>query len=170
MNEQNSLALSVGLLAGLSIWVTDLVSIPTWLMFLAWLTFFFCGLGREGLKLQLSSNLWGIGVGVVALTILESAQGPLLLTVAVIAAAAFVIAQSQRIPTLAQGPGSFVGFAMIAAGVQITGLPITDWTTSGPVYVAVIAVLLGSAFGVGSQLLAAAIGRAVGQDRRRMAS
>lgn len=153
MKQQNSLAFSVGLLAGLSIWVTHLLSIPTWLVFLSWLSFFFCGLGREGLKLQFASNLWGVAVGITALTLLRAINGPLIVTVLVIAVAAYIIAQSQRIKILAQGPGSFVGFAMIAAAVQVTGLPITDWTLDGPVYTAVGAVALGSLFGVASDVL-----------------
>jgi hypothetical protein len=157
MSKQNSLALSVGLLAGVSVWVTDLLSIPTWLVFLAWLTFFFCGLGIEGLKLQFASNLWGVVVGIVALTVLKEINGPLVVTVAVVAAAAYLIAQSQRLALLAQGPGSFVGFAMIAAAMQTTGLPITDWSIDGPIYVAVLAVVLGSLFGVTSELATRAL-------------
>jgi len=154
MNEQNSLALSVGVLAGLSVWVTDVLSIPTWLVFLAWLTFFFCGLGRDGLRLQFASNLWGVVVGIGALSILNAVDGPLIVAVIVVAIAAFLIAQSQRLELLSQGPGSFVGFAMIAAAVQTTGLPITDWTFDGPASVAVLAVVLGSLFGVASELVA----------------
>lgn len=159
MNEQNSMALSVGLLAGLSVWVTDMLAIPTWLVFLAWLTFFFCGLGREGLKLQLAGNLWGVVVGIAALSLLNAIEGSLIVTVAVVTAAAYLIAQSQRVGILSQGPASFVGFAMIAAAVQTTGLPITDWSADGPISVAVIAVVVGSAFGVASETSARILAR-----------
>jgi hypothetical protein len=152
MSETNSMAICVGLLAGLSVWVTDLLDISTWLVFLAWLTFFFCGLGREGLILQFASNIWGVVVGIVALYVLSEIDGPIGVTIVVIAIAAFTIAQSARLPWLAQSPGSFVGFAMIAAAVQTTGLPITDTTVDGPAVVAVLAVVLGSAFGVASDL------------------
>lgn len=154
MNETNSLAVSVALLAGISVWVTDLLAIPTWLVFLAWLTFFFCGLGKSGLILQLSSNLWGILVGVVALFTLSRLDGPVIVPMAVVTVAAFVIAQSARLRVLSQSPGSFVGFAMIAAAVQTTALPIDSLTSTGPIAVAVSAALLGSAFGVASQVAA----------------
>lgn len=162
MNETNSLALSVAVLAGVSVWLTDLVNIPTWLVFLAWLTFFFCGLGRAGLVLQLSSNLWGILVGVVALFVLSVIDGHIIMSMLVIAVAAFVIAQSARIGVLAQSPGSFVGFAMIAAAVQTTALPIDDPTLGGPVAVAIAATVLGSIFGGASQLLAVGLSSVTG--------
>lgn len=165
MNETNSLAVSVAVLAGISVWVTGLLAIPTWLVFLAWLTFFFCGLGRSGLILQLSSNLWGILVGIVALFTLSRLDGPILVPMAVVAVAAYVIAQSARLRVLSQSPGSFVGFAMIAAAVQTTTLPIDSVTVDGPIVVAVAAVLLGSAFGIASQVAARFVMSATGGHR-----
>ena len=156
MDQQNGVALSCGLLAGFSIWLTGLLSLPAWLMFLAWLTFF-CGLGRRGLTLQFASNLFGIAIGTAALSILEAVNGPLVVTVVVVAISAFLIAQAGRLDLLAQVPGSFVGFVMIAAASQTTGLSVSTWSVDGPVYLAVLAVVLGSAFGVVSERLARAL-------------
>ncbi|WP_424809882.1 DUF1097 domain-containing protein [Rhodococcus sp. 27YEA15] len=162
MNETNSLAISVGVLAGVSVWVTGLLSLPTWLVFLAWLTFFFCGLGKSGLILQLSSNLWGIFVGAIALYALSRLPDQIFIAMLVIAVSAFTIAQSARVRFLSQSPGSFVGFAMIAAAVQTTALPIDNVTVHGPIAVAVGAAVLGSLFGIASQLAAFAIRTATG--------
>jgi len=167
MNETNSLALSVAVLAGVSVWVTDLLGIPTWLVFLAWLTFFFCGLGKTGLVLQLSSNLWGILMGVIALYAISRLSGSIIVAMLVVAAAAFLIAQSARLRVLSQSPGSFVGFAMIAAAVQTTELPIDDVTIHGPVAVALAAAALGSLFGIASQLAAWALSSATGGRRNQ---
>ncbi|WP_415394514.1 transposase (plasmid) [Rhodococcus globerulus] len=55
-----------------------------------------------------------------------------------------------------------VGFAMIAAAVQTTALPIDNVTIHGPIAVAVGAAVLGSLFGIASQLAAFAIRTATG--------
>ncbi|WP_296139351.1 MULTISPECIES: hypothetical protein [unclassified Pseudonocardia] len=38
MSETNGLATSIGILAGVSVFVTGWIGMPTWLLFLAWLT------------------------------------------------------------------------------------------------------------------------------------
>lgn len=159
MNETNSLAVSVGILAGISVLVTDLMGIATWLVFLAWLTFFFCGLGPRGLKLQLSSNLFGIAVGAVVLALITQVAGGVWLVAVAVVVAAFVIAQSGRFELLSESPGSFVGFAMIAAAVELTDTSILSASVSNPIVTAVVATLVGSAFAVVSEQLAKALTR-----------
>lgn len=159
MSPTNAVAFSVGVLAGLAVLVTDVVNVPTWLVFLAWLTYFFCGLGTRGLKLQLSSNLWGIGVGIVALAVLTQTNNRWLIA-GVVAIAAFTIAQSARFDLLSQTPGSFVGFVMIAASLRVTGESIGSASTTGPIFVAVASALLGSVFAVSSEALASLLTKA----------
>ena len=88
---------------GLSVVVTAWMGMPTWLLFLAWLTYFFCGGGFAGLGLQLGTNLFGVMVGVVALGIAEFASAPLWSVAVLVTFAAFTIAQSGRLTWLADG-------------------------------------------------------------------
>ncbi|WP_332643554.1 DUF1097 domain-containing protein [Aeromicrobium sp.] len=153
MSSTNATALSVGVLAGLSIYLADLVDIPPWLTFLAWLTVYFCGGGREGVRLQVTNNLWGVLVGAAALWVLAEAATGLWLTAVALGVAAFVIAQSARFGPLSQTPAGFVGLAMAAAAAQVAPVAITDGSRHNPVLVAVGAVVLGSLLALASDLL-----------------
>jgi hypothetical protein len=152
MSETNGLAVSVGILAGVSVFVTAWIGMPTWLLFLAWLTYFFCGGGFAGLRLQLGTNLFGVIVGIVALGLAELAAAPRWLVAVLVTLAAFTIAQSGRLTALAQTPGGFVGFAMIAAAVEVTGHTVLEPSLSNPIIMAVGAVLLASIFAIASEL------------------
>lgn len=152
MSETNGLAVSVGILAGVSVFVTAWIGMPTWLLFLAWLTYFFCGGGTAGLKLQLATNLFGILVGVIALGIATLVAAPPWGVALLVVLAAFTIAQSGRATALAQTPGGFVGFAMIAAAGQVSGKTVLELSAANPIILAVGAVLLASVFAVASEL------------------
>ncbi|ODU05712.1 MAG: hypothetical protein ABS81_06875 [Pseudonocardia sp. SCN 72-86] len=152
MSDTNGLATSIGILAGVSVFVTGWIGMPTWLLFLAWLTYFFCGGGTDGLKLQLATNLFGVLIGVVTLGIVALVNAPQWLVALLVVVAAFTIAQSGRISGLRQTPGGFVGFAMIAAAVQVTGKSVLEPSWSNPIVLAVGAVVLASVFAVASEL------------------
>lgn len=151
MSETNGLAVSVGILAGVSVVATAWLGMPTWLLFLAWLTYFFCGLGVSGLRMQLATNLFGVCIGVIALGVVALLSAPLWAVAVIVTLAAFTIAQSGRLSALAQTPGSFVGFAMIAAAAQVSGRNLFESSLANPIILAVGAVLLASVFAVASE-------------------
>ncbi|MBN9112392.1 MAG: DUF1097 domain-containing protein [Pseudonocardia sp.] len=113
---------------------------------------FFCGGGVEGLKLQLGTNLFGVLIGVITLGIVSLVSAPQWLVALLVVLAAFTIAQSGRIGGLRQTPGGFVGFAMMAAAVQVTGKSVLEPSWSNPIILTVGAVLLASVFAVASEL------------------
>ncbi|GAA4910262.1 uncharacterized protein DUF1097 [Actinomycetospora succinea] len=152
MSETNGLAVSIGVLAGISVFVTAWIGMPTWLLFLAWLTYFFCGGGIHGLRLQLATNLFGVLVGIVVLGVAELVSAPLWAVAVLVTVAAFSIAQSGRLGALAQTPGGFVGFAMIAAAAELSGTTVLAPSLGNPIVMAVGAVLLASVFAVVSEL------------------
>jgi len=152
MSETNGLAVSVGILAGISVFVTTWIGMPTWLLFLAWLTYFFCGLGVPGLRMQLATNLFGVAIGVITLGLVALLSAPLWAAALIVTLAAFTIAQSGRLSGLAQTPGGFIGFAMIAAAVQVSGQTVLEPSLANPIILAVGAVLLASVFAVASEL------------------
>jgi hypothetical protein len=70
----------------------------------------------------------------------------------IVVLAAFTIAQSGRLSALAQTPGGFQGFAMIAAAVEVSGKSVLEPSLANPIIMAVGAVLLASVFAVASEL------------------
>jgi hypothetical protein len=152
MSETNGMAVSVGILAGVSVLVTAWIGMPTWLLFLAWLTYFFCGGGVAGLRLQLATNLFGVLIGIIALGVVALVSAPLWAVAVIVVLAAFTIAQSGRLSALAQTPGGFQGFAMIAATVEVSGKTVLEPSLANPIIMAVGAVLLASVFAVASEL------------------
>lgn len=159
MSPTNAFATGAGLLAGLSIPLTIELEIPAWMVFLAWATYFFCGQGVEALRAQLATNSWGVVLGAAAFLVIVHFELTTWPAAAVVGIAAFGVAQSGRIPIFSAGPGLFVGFAMIAAAVQVAGVPITEWGAKNPLVLALETVLLGSAFAVATEWIARGLSR-----------
>ncbi len=157
MSPTNAFATGAGLLAGLSIPLTIELAVPAWMVFFAWATFFFCGQGMEALRAQLATNTWGVLLGAAAFVVIVHFELSTWPAAVVVGVAAFCVAQSGRVPMFSAAPGLFVGFAMIAAAVQVAELPITEWGAKNPLALALVTVLLGSALAVATEWIAKAL-------------
>lgn len=153
MNPVTALAIGAGVMAGLSVPLTAELGVPAWLVFLAWSTYFFCGQGRAALRAQLPTNLWGVAAGVATFWIATYFETPIWVTGGIVAVTAFTVAQSSRVALLATAPGSFIGFAMMAASIEVGSGSILDLGWSNPAVLAVSAAVLGSLFAIGTELI-----------------
>ncbi|WP_340537658.1 DUF1097 domain-containing protein [Nocardioides sp. GXZ039] len=154
MSPTSAMATAAGLLAGLSVPLTSALDVPTWLVFLAWSTYFFCGTGTAALRAQFATNSWGILLGAATFAIIVHFEASTWGSAAVVAVAAFCVAQSGRIPVFSAAPGLFIGFAMIAAAVQVADVSITAISWDNPLVLALWTVVLGSVFAVVTEFIA----------------
>lgn len=154
MSPTSSMATAAGLLAGLSVPLTSALNVPTWLVFLAWSTYFFCGQGTAALRAQLATNSWGVLLGAVTFAIIVHFEAATWVSAAVVAVAAFCVAQSSRVPAFTAAPGLFIGFAMIAAAVQVADASITTVSWDNPLVLALWTVVLGAVFAVVTEFIA----------------
>lgn len=153
MNPTTALAIGAGVMAGLSVPITSELGVPAWLVFLAWSTYFFCGQGIAALRAQLPTNLWGVAAGVATFWIATYFETSVWITGGIVAVTAFAVAQSSRIRILSTAPGSFIGFAMMAASTEVGSGSILEFSWSNPAVLAVSAVVLGSLFAIGTELI-----------------
>jgi hypothetical protein len=68
VSEKNALALSIGVLGALAVLLTGaVVTVPVWVVFLAWASFFVLGGGAGGLLRSVASNLTGLVIAALSL-------------------------------------------------------------------------------------------------------
>jgi hypothetical protein len=146
--------ITVGLLAGLWIWVSGLVGLPAWVAVLAWAAFFAAG-GKMGGLLKtaaagLSGVVWG-WLAVLGAGLLGGWQGALPVAVAIIAFAMCVQA--------GWAPLSFIPAAFVGAA-SLYGNDVNVATTA-------IALVIGVLLGIASEWSA---GRLVALSTRSTAA
>nr|AIU93830.1 hypothetical protein LRS1606.396 [Rhodococcus sp. NS1] len=166
MNPTTALAISAGVMAGLSVPLTSELGVPAWLVFLAWSTYFFCGQRLTALRAQLPTNLWGVIAGLATFGIATYFETSVWVTGGIVAITAFTVAKSSRIRMLSTAPGSFIGFAMMAASVEVRSESILHFGWSNPAVLAVSAVVLGSLFAIGTELITNLLSRGTAEAEK----
>jgi hypothetical protein len=158
MDSRTALTLSIGVLGGLAVAFTaEVVTVPIWVVFLAWASFFFVGGGIGGWVRSVSSNLVGVVIASASLYAAHLLGGSLLVTAIAVGVGSAVMVQASWLPLLATTPAVVVGFASTVSTVAGTGNAITITTISHPGLVAAVACLLGATFGLASEYLATAM-------------
>jgi hypothetical protein len=155
MPERLAHTVSIGLLAGLSCLLTGFViSVPIWVLFIAWASFFAAGGGLDGAARSLIMNAIGV-VSATATMLAIAALGHSTWAVAgcvVIGAAILVLVTKEGLTSFT--PAGFFGFASVVGTVEATGTAITaPVNLSHPVVLVLGAIVLGTAFGLASELL-----------------
>jgi hypothetical protein len=68
MDSRTALTLSIGVLGGLAVALTaTVITVPIWVVFLAWASFFFVGGGIAGWVRSVASNLVGVVIASASL-------------------------------------------------------------------------------------------------------
>lgn len=162
MSKATALSISVGILGGLSTWMTATVwPLPVWVLFLAWASFFFVGTGPRGLVTSVACNWVGIAIATCTLAVVGATSSAALLAVAV-GVGSLTMVQVSRLPRLSATPAIVFGFAMTVGTIAATGHDILTPGASNPALVAAVTALVGAGFGIASEWGAAAITKVVG--------
>ncbi|AEA24750.1 DUF1097 domain-containing protein [Pseudonocardia benzenivorans] len=144
MRALTATGLTVGVLAGLWIWVSGMVGLPPWVAVIAWAGFFAAGGKAAGVVKMGLSGLVGVVWGWLAVLgagLLAGWTGALPVAVAVIA---FLMCVQANWVHLSFIPGAFIGAACLF------GNELNVWTTA-------ICIVVGVALGYVSEWSAAAI-------------
>jgi hypothetical protein len=160
MDSRTALTLSIGVLGGVAVAFTaEVVTVPIWVVFLAWASFFFVGGGVAGWVRSVSSNLVGVVIASASLYAAHLMGGSLLATAIAVGVGSAVMVQASWLPVLATTPAVVVGFASTVSTVVGRGVGITVTTISHPGLVAAVACVLGASFGLLSEYLATVMTR-----------
>ena len=161
MDSRSALTLSIGVLGGLAVAFTaEVITVPIWVVFLTWASFFFVGGGVTGWVRSLSSNLVGVLIAAASLYAAHLMGGSLLVTALAVGVGSAAMVQASWVPLLSTTPAVVVGFASTVSTVAGTGHAITVTTVSHPGLVAATACVLGASFGLASEYLAKVLTRA----------
>ena len=158
MDSRTALTLSIGILGGLAVAFTaEVITVPIWVVFLAWASFFFVGGGTDGWVRSVASNLVGVVIASASLYAAYLMGGSLLVTAIAVGVGSALMVQASWLPLLSTTPAVVVGFASTVSTVAGTGNAITVTTISHPGLVAAVACVLGASFGLLSEYLANAM-------------
>lgn len=158
MDSRTALTLSIGVLGGLAVALTaQVITVPIWVVFLAWASFFFVGGGVSGWIRSVSSNLTGVVIASASLYAAYLMGGSLLVTAIAVGVGSAVMVQASWVPLLSTTPAVVVGFASTVSTVAGTRNDITVTTISHPGLVAAVACVLGASFGLLSEYVANAM-------------
>ncbi|MCX2932792.1 DUF1097 domain-containing protein [Mycobacterium sp. CVI_P3] len=170
MSKVSALALSVGVFGMLSTLLTATVwSLPVWVLFLAWASFFFVGSGLTGLLKSVACNWTGVAIATATLLSVHTTSSAVLLAIAV-GIGSFAMVQVSRLPWISATPAIVFGFAMTVGTIVATGNSITTIGVSNPALIAATTALVGAAFGVASEWGAGVISAIAGGSRLRGAT
>lgn len=151
--------ISLGVLGAIDTYITaTLIPVPVWVTFIAWASFFACGGGTAGIIKSVVSNFTGIIIASTTLLIIEvGPSGPLFAAILVgLGTSAMVFASIKKL--LDFTPAIVFGFASLVGTTAATQTTITGGEAGmHPTLVAMLAMVIGAAFGFASEVVTNAI-------------
>ncbi|OBB73873.1 DUF1097 domain-containing protein [Mycobacterium sp. 852014-52144_SCH5372336] len=160
MDSRSALTVSIGVLGGLAVALTaEVITVPIWVVFLTWASFFFVGGGIGGWVRSLASNLAGVLIAAASLYAGHLLGGSLLAVAVAVGIGSAVMVQASWLSLLSTTPAVVVGFASTVSTVAGTGNAITVTSISHPGLVAAMACVLGASFGLLSEYVAKVLTR-----------
>ena len=158
MDSRSALTVSIGVLGGLAVAFTaEVVTVPIWVVFLAWGSFVFVGGGLCGWVRSLSSNAVGVLITTASLFAAHLLGGSLLATAVAVGVGSALMVQVSWVPLLSTTPAVVVGFASTVSTVAGRGHDVTVTTISHPGLVAACGCVVGATFGIAAEFLAGAM-------------
>src|SRR3954453_20045088 len=112
MDSRTASTLSIGVLGGLAVALTaEVITVPIWVVFLAWASFFFVGGGIAGWVKSVASNLVGVAIASASLYAAYLMGGSLRGPPLARGIGSAVMVEASWVPLLATPPAVVVGFA-----------------------------------------------------------
>jgi hypothetical protein len=146
------MSISIGVLGGVATLMTATVlTVPVWVIFIAWASFFILGAGTEGMVKSIASNLTGIVIASLALLVSHALGGGTAVTAIAVGVGSAGMVQASKISLLSKIPAIVWGFASTVGTVAATGHSITTASFNNPALAAALAMVLGAVFGIASE-------------------
>jgi hypothetical protein len=163
MNIINALAISIGVLAAVATWLClgNAIGLQVWALFIGWGSFYHCGGKVEGLTKSVTNHLWGIVVASVALIVVGTVGGSVLVTSALVGVSVVVLVLGAHLPALSTIPAAVYGYASTAAFALLSGVAIGDAGAMIKTAAMVAAsMVIGNLFGLVSETVAGKLAKA----------
>jgi hypothetical protein len=158
LRQLDALSISIGVLGGVATLMTATVlTVPVWVIFIAWASFFILGGGKDGLVKSIASNLTGIVIASLTLLVIHALGGGTAVAAIAVGVGSAAMVQASKIGLLSKIPAIVWGFASTVGTVAATGHGITTASISNPALVAALAMVLGAVFGIASEYWGAAM-------------
>lgn len=157
MNLINALAISIGLLAAVATWVClgNGIGLQVWALFIGWGSFYHTGGGVDGLKNSAINHLWGVAVAAIALIVVGTVAGSVIVTSILVGVSVVVLVLGAHTAALSTIPAGVYGYASTAAFTLLTGVALGDIAAMASAAIIVFASLvIGNVFGFVSEKLA----------------
>jgi hypothetical protein len=161
MKKSEAYTVSIGPLAFADTYLAATVfSVPVWVTFIAWASFFVVGGGgTAGFVKSVASNLTGLVIASLSLlAIANSNQTPIMAAVCVGVGSAAMV-QASRLKLLNVLRAVVWGFASTVGATVATGQAITTVGIHNPALVAAAALITGALFGIVSERVGDALTR-----------
>jgi hypothetical protein len=162
MSARLASTVSIGLLAGLSCLLTGFViTVPIWVLFIGWASFFAAGGGVDGAAKSLVMNGLGIASATATMLAIAALGGSTWAVAGCVVVGAGILVFITRDGLLSFTPAGFFGFASVVGTIAATGTAITASVSfTHPVVLVLGAIVLGTAFGFASEWLGGLLTRA----------
>lgn len=133
MRQLDALSISIGVLGGVATLMTATVlTIPVWVIFIAWASFFILGGGTGGMVRSIASNLAGIVIASLTLLAIHALGGGAAVAAIAVGVGSAAMVQISKISLLSKIPAIVWGFAStVGWGAAMTARPAAD-AAAGP--------------------------------------
>jgi len=159
MHARTASTVVIGVLAALSCLLTAyVVMVPVWVVFIAWASFFAAGGGTSGLTKSLLMSVVGVVVGALVLLAVQPFGGSAWSVAVAVGLGAAILVALSAVKGFEFTPAGFLGFASLFGVVSAGGGGVLDPVSfTHPVVQVVIALILGTLFGLASGVIGAAL-------------
>lgn len=149
-----ALAISIGVLAVGATYLSlgTPFGIQVWALFIGWGSFYHTGGGTEGITKSAINHVWGVVVAAVALFVVGTVGGSVLVTSIIVGASVFLLVIAAHMPQLATIPAAVYGYASTAAFALLSGVAIGDVSAMfKAAFIVAVSLIIGNVFGFVSE-------------------
>src|SRR6266702_7718076 len=158
MRQLDALSISIGVLGAVATLITATVlTVPVWVISIAWASFFILGTSTDGMVKSIASNLTGVVIASLTLLVVHALGGGTTIAAVAVGVGSAAMVQASKIGLLSKIPAIVWGFASTVGTAAATGHGITTTSINNPALVAAVAVVLGAVFGIASEYWGAAM-------------
>jgi hypothetical protein len=163
MNIINALAISIGILAAVATYLClgTPLGLQVWALFIGWGSFYHSGGKTDGLTKSAVNHAWGAAVAAVALFIVATVGGSVLITSIIVGVSVVVLVLGAHLPALSTIPAAVYGYASTAAFCLLTGVAIGDLgAVIKAAAIVLVSLIIGNLFGFVSEKIAGSLAKA----------
>jgi hypothetical protein len=160
MRQLDALSISIGVLGGVATLMTaTILTVPVWVIFIAWASFFILGAGTGGMVKSIASNLTGVVIASLTLLVVHALGGGTAVAAISVGVGSAAMVQASKVGLLSKIPAIVWGFAATVGTVGATRHDITTTSINNPALVTALAMVLGAVFGIASEYWGAAMAK-----------